>query len=215
MFTVDAKSFSATNVPHLYSVLSCFTKVSKKRILHYMYYNNIMLTFPVYLVWKNIWYSNTSIYWYLSTLNLRYHDLFLRCDLTSLLIILILNCSALLVFDYCNNVLMIRANDARFLFCNLRCVELYFVTKTHIHTYTHDSLTYHQALMKPSNLQLKLGTRKINVWRWVLDMSENWQKIIGHFLETNELQWICKIYPCKVSFSRNSMKQEMNCTPYL
>ena len=212
MFTVDAKSFSATNVPHLYSVLSCFTKVSKKWF------------YTIYIIPTSYWpfqltrfqkMYNASRLWYLSTLNSRNHDLFLRCDLTSLLIILILNCSALLVFDYCNNVLMIRANDARFLFCNLRCVELYFVTKTHIHTYTHDSLTYHQALMKPSNLQLKLGTRKINVWRWVLDMSENWQKIIGHFLETNELQWICKIYPCKVSFSRNSMKQEMNCTPYL
>ena len=131
MFTVDAKSFSATNVPHLYSVLSCFTKVSKKLSLHHMYYNNIILTFQVYLVWKNIWYSNTSRYWYLCTLNLRYHDLFLRCDLTSLLIILILNCSALLVFDYCNNVLMIRANDARFLFCNLRCVQLHILTYTH------------------------------------------------------------------------------------
>ena len=150
-------------------------------------------------------------------MNLRYHDLFLRCDLTSLLIILILNCSALLVFDYCNNVLMIRANDARFLFCNLRCVELYFVTKTHIHTYTHDSLTYHQALMKPSNLQLKLGTRKIKVWRWMLDMSENWQKIIGHFRETNLScsTSVKYISAQSLSFSRNSMKQEMNCTPYL
>ena len=138
-------------------------------------------------------------------MNLRYHDLFLRCDLTSLLIILILNCSALLVFDYCNNVLMIRANDARFLFCNLRCVQL------HILTYTHTLLLITRNINETFKSAVKIRHAKnkglkVNAWHERKLAENNW----AFPRNKSELQYICKIYICAKSVFLTKLNEARN-----
>ena len=124
---------------------------------------------------------------------------------------------SLLAFDYCSNVLMIPTNDARLFFCNLRCVQFHIVRYVHIHVSYYLSLNINETFKSAVKIRhAKNKGLKVNAWHERKLAENNWAFPRNKSGEEVAIDLFCKTYLFLVNlFSRNSMKQEMNCTPYL
>ena len=120
-------------------------------------------------------------------------------------------------FDYCNNVLMIPTNDARFLLQ----FEMRTISHRNVRTYRHVSYCLSLNINETFKSAVKIRHAKnkglkVNAWHEQKLAENNWAFPRNKSGEEVAIHLFCKTYLFLVNlFSRNSMKQEMNCTPYL